>query len=421
MLTLLGLVACVGTVQDTGTVAAPGETGTDTVTETDTVEDVPGVTEEPVDDNADTIFRDDVIHDIALSIPEASMDALRLDPRSYVAATWTHEGETVAVGVRLKGNTSYTWFDEKPALIVDFDFSVPDQRYRGLPSITLQNMTWDPSMVHEHLAYWVFRAAQVPSARSAYTQLTIDGQAYGLYLLLEKQNSLFRKQWWEDRSGSVYEAGSFNHPCDLNDGSSDDPCTCYELDRVGEDDFTDLQDLCTAARTTGADWVAQVSEHVNWDVFLRAQATEMVVSHYDNYGWNINNYRLYHEPTEGLFYWTPWSTDLAWGWYPWVSSPHCGYYAGYPDQYQGGLLIKRCWGDADCRAELLGVIGEQVDLFESLDVGAELERVLGLIQDDVLSDPRTRYPNTDALAEQECVRQMIAGRAATLRDWLDRQ
>ena len=395
----------------------PTESGQDPVD----VEGVDGVTEEAPDENGDTLFVTDKIHDIALSLPEASMDALRIDPRSYVPATWTHEGETLQVGVRLKGNTSFTWFDEKPALIVDFDFAVPDQRYRGVPSVYLQNMTWDPSMVHEHLAYWFFRQAQVPASRSAYTRLNIDGTSYGLYLLLEKQNSLFRKQWWDDRSGSVYEAGSFNHPCDLSDGSDSDPCTCYEIDRVGEDSFTDLQDLCLAARGLDADWQAAVAERVDWDVFLRAQASEMVVGHYDNYGWNINNYRLYHEPTLGKFYWTPWSTDLAFGWYPWMNGAQCGTYANTPDEYNGGHLIKRCWRDADCASELRDAISVQVDLLESVAMVTELDRVAELIRADQSVDPRSRYTDTEALAELSCVRDYVAGRPAALRDWLARQ
>ena len=279
MVITLWLLGCVTSLEDTATTATSATTGTTgpATEDTDTaegVEVVPGVEEDPVDENGDTVFRNDQVHDIALSIPEDSMDELRLDPRSYVPAFWTHEGETLEVGVRLKGNTSYTWFNEKPSLIVDFDFAVADQRYRGIPSLYLQNMTWDPSMVHEHLTYWFMRSLGVPASRTAYTRLTIDGEPYGLYLVLEKQNSLFRKQWWEDRTGSIYEAGSFNHPCDLSYGGDDDPCTCFEIDRVGEDSFEDLQDLCLASRSLESDWQEQVSQHVDWDVFLQAQAAD---------------------------------------------------------------------------------------------------------------------------------------------------
>ncbi len=415
---ILWLQACGGAVDIDPTTRPSGTEPTVPVTDTDSTEPVGGVETDPVDDNADTLFVTDRVHQLTLDIPAESLTALSQDPRSYAAATWTHDGETLDIGVRLKGNTSYTWFDEKPALIVDFDFAVEDQRYRGLPSVYLQNMLWDPSMVHEHLAYWFYRQVGVPASRSAYTLLTINDTDYGLYLLLEKQNSLFRKQWWEDRSGSVYEAGSFNHPCDLNDGSNSDPCACYEIDRVGDgDDFTDLQDLCLAARTPDADWVDQVSEHVDWPVFLQAQAAEMVVSHYDNYGWNINNYRLYHEPTLGRFYWTPWSNDLAFGWYPWVGGPHCGTYGRTPDEYQGGFLIKRCWSDPACADSLIDVVGQQVDAFESLDMGAELDQILAVIQEDVLADPRNYYTAEERLGEQECVRGFIAERADDLRAW----
>ncbi len=393
---------------------------TDSVALEDTGTQIESVGGYEVDTTGESVFRGDLIHVYSLDIDANGIADLRTDPRSYVEATFTDGERTWQVGVRLKGNTSFTWFDEKPALIVDFDFLIEDQDFNGIPSFYLQNMTWDPSMIHEHLAYYAFRRAGVPASRSAYTHLTINGEFYGLYLVLEKQNSLFRKQWWDDASGSVYEAGSFNHPCDLDNGSSADPCTCYEIDRVGEDTFEDLQELCRAARAQGPDWVEVLSEYVDWPVFLRAMTTEIVVGHYDNYGWNINNYRLYHEPTKGKWYWTPWSTDLAFGWYPWISSPHCGTYANSPSEYQGGYLMRRCFADPVCLAELEGVLAEQVDAVEAMDLGAELERVVTMIHDDLLDDPRTRYSSAEALAEVECVRQYVSDRPRVIREWLAR-
>ena len=149
--------------------------------------------------------------------------------------------------------------------------------------------------------------------------------------------------------------------------------------------------------------------------------TEIVVGHYDNYGWNINNYRLYHEPSEDLWYWTPWSTDLAFGWYPWVTDPHCGFYANSPDEYQGGYLMRRCLADTDCKAELQGVLAEQVDRVEDPDLGTELDRIVDLMRDDLVADPRSRYSVTEALAEIDCVRRYVADRPQVLRDWLATQ
>ncbi len=418
MTLLLLLLACVSDPVDDPVETTTPDSGTVEVTEEVTVEveSVPGHYE---DENGDTVFLGDVIHELALVISDDAMRELQMDPRSYAAAALVVTGgRTWSVGVRLKGNTSFTWFDQKPALIVDFDHVIPDQTWRGIPSIYLHNMIWDPSMVHEHLAYWSFRQAGAPASRTAYTRLTINGEPYGLYLLVEKQNSLYRAQWWEDTSGSVYEAGSFNHPCDLDDGPLDDPCTCYEIDRVGDDAFTDLQALCSAAMTPGTGWVDAVSEHVDWPMFLRSQALEMIVSHYDNYGWNINNYRLYHEPTVDRWYFTPWSTDLAFGWYPWNSDPHCGTYAMTPQEYRGGYLVRRCWADPACSETFLEVIAEQVDALEAMDLGAEYSRVRTMIEPDLLVDPRSQYSSTEAMAELLCLENFIDGRVEMLRAWL---
>ena len=148
---------------------------------------------------------------------------------------------------------------------------------------------------------------------------------------------------------------------------------------------------------------------------------EMIVSHYDNYGWNTNNFRLYHEPTLDEWHWTPWSTDLGWGWYPWMSSPSCGTYGVTPSEYGSGYLIQRCWEDPECTSQLHQALLNQADVFEKMNARGELEETYERIVKLAHVDPRSRYSAEQFESEVACMRDYIASRPETIRLWVDQQ
>jgi len=382
----------------------------DTAPDPDTLPDAPP-------DDGSTFFLTDVVQEIAFEVGDASMQALRAAPRDYATATFLHGGEALEVSIRVKGNTQFRAIDDKPSLVIDFNRVVAGQTHHGMASVYLHNMTYDPSMMHEHLAYWFLRDLGVPAARTTYARVTFNGQDYGLYVFVEKQNRVYKERYWADTSGSLFEVGSFNHGCDLNDVVGPVACDCFEVDDVGseEDPAADLDRLCRVASASGDGWYEGLRAVVDVDVFLQAMAGEMVTSHYDNYGWNGNNWRIYHEPTEDLWYWTPWSTDLAYGWYPWSGQPHCGEYGQHLAEYDTGYLMNRCWRDAACRADLEAAVAVAADRFEALDAPAEIDRVLALIVDHVRADTRRWYDDVWFDREVQCNRDWAAARPAAVR------
>ena len=377
------------------------------------IETVPGVL------SAEDLFVDDQIHELKLTLSSAALSSLRTAPREVVEAELTTVEGSFTVGVRLKGNTSMDDVDGKPAWKVDVNHFVPGQTLWGQPSFYLQNMIWDPSYLHEFLSYSFFQDAGVPAARAAYTTLQVNDADYGLYLVLEKQNGAFMRDRFGDDSGSIYESGSFNWPCDLLSGPADDPCTCFEVDNVGEaDELADLQDLCRAARVPGAMDEALAGE-LDMDTWRRAMAAEMLVSHYDNYGWNTNNFRIAHVPSTGLWYFTPWSADLSWGYYPWMDGPHCGTYGVTPEEYWGGVLMDRCRTEPECLAALGDQLLELADLYEQVDMSARFEAALALIEDDALKEYRGNYGPAQFNTEIACMRDYVAARPEIIRDWVE--
>lgn len=381
----------------------------------DDVEDIPGH-----GDPVDPIFRDDLVHELKLTLEDEAWNSLSANGRTWVEAELEYEGRTWVVGLRLKGNTSYDVLEGKPALKVDMNRYEDGEDFFGMPSFYLQNARWDPSVMHEFISYNFFVSVGVPAARAAYADLKLNGRDYGPYVLLEKQNSAFMERWFDDDGGSIYEAGSFNYGCDLSDGPQLAPCDCFEVDKVGsEDSREDLWDLCRAATSASDDWYDAMKATMDMDRFLRAMAAEMVVSHYDNYGWNTNNYRIARLPETDDWVFTPWSVDLSFGWYPWMSGPHCGTYGVTPGEYDGGFLVRRCWRDAACTADLEAALIEQADAFDAYGVVDRIEAAQRLIAPLVAKDFRDIYSFADFETEAACMRDFAEGRGDAIRAWVD--
>ena len=110
------------------------------------------------------------------------------------------------VGMRLRGNSTFQDIDAKCAVRFDTD-RYADLRLRSLEHLVLTNLIWDASSVREQLAYALFRALDVPSARTAHAWVDIDGEPRGLYLVLEAYDADFLKSWFGHGDGTLWEPG----------------------------------------------------------------------------------------------------------------------------------------------------------------------------------------------------------------------
>jgi hypothetical protein len=106
-------------------------------------------------------------------------------------------------------------------------------------------------------------------------------------------------------------------------------------------------------------------QQVDLPEVLAENAVEAVTYHWDGY-YTSNNYRVYHDPTDGQFAMIPWGTDQTWGW--------------LPDVYgAGGRIMTWCLDLPECREMydhhlwLAATVLERSDL---IDMSVELETFL---------------------------------------------
>jgi spore coat protein CotH len=96
-----------------------------------------------------------------------------------ILATLTVDGVSYPnVGVRIRGNTSYTALptgSEKFSLKIDMDFVDPNQELMGYDSINLNNGFRDPTFMRE-FAYNNYVARFIPNSRANHVLVTLNGQ-----------------------------------------------------------------------------------------------------------------------------------------------------------------------------------------------------------------------------------------------------
>ncbi len=272
----------------------------------------------------DELFTRTNVPSIAIEIPEAGMQVLRRyhwrrdseddppPPREDVRVT-VREGTTVYTNVALHLKGSAGSFrpidsDEPPALTLNFDKFAKGQRFHGLQKIHLNNSVQDPSYVSEIICRELFARAGVPSPRASHIVADLNGRGPKLYVLVEGWNKQFLKRHFKNAKGNLYDGGfakDVTYPLEVQSGDH-------------RDDRKRLEELARAATSTTTT-PFPMDEVLDVDQFLSFLAMEILTVHWDGYGMNRNNYRVFHDLDSNKMVFLPHGLDQMFG--QWRSRP----------------------------------------------------------------------------------------------------
>lgn len=348
-------------------------------------------------DPSDAIFDPGRVQRVDLALSDASITALTADPSTDVKASFGYDGAWLSsVGVRVKGvYGSLRSLDAKASFKVDFN-EIEDRRLRGLENLVLNNMVQDPSYVHEALAYSLWRAAGLPAPRTGWAELWVNGEDWGLYVVVEPVDDTFVRRWFgDDEGGSLWEGA---YGVDFFAGHED----LFELDE-GEADTTPITELAALlAGEPDEAAIVTLETLVDLDAFLAYMAIEAATLHWDGYT-TRNNYRVWHDPGTGLFHWIPWGTDQT------FSSDVYVPYDGY------GATLAFCLAEPGCAARYDDALLDAADLVETIDLGAELEAHVALLAEAIAADPRGEYDADTVATYQALTATVLAETPGRLR------
>jgi DNA-directed RNA polymerase specialized sigma24 family protein len=262
---------------------------------------------------------------------------------------WTHADFELGgvkftnVAARYKGNGTYltSLYGSKRAFKVDLNHYTKGQKLAGLDEFTFNNLIDDRSYMSDALAYEFFRDAGVPAPRTAYAYLNVtvrgkfERKPLGLYAMVEPMDGAFAAEHFRSKSAPVFKPVTyklFEHIGD--DWSAYAPTYDLKTKATEKQKQRVIELARLVSNANDEEFAARVEDFLDFDAFARFLAGEVLLSSYDSFLANGQNYYLYLDPRSNKFGFIPWDMDLAWGgffllgttkererasiWHPWV-------------------------------------------------------------------------------------------------------
>lgn len=393
------------------------------------------------DDGSDYFFSNSEIPELHIELSDESMSAINAEAlppdcvphsRSYQPGTVRFEDQVFeGAGVRAKGGCgSARDLNGKTGFKINLSWDDPNRpgcpqtrRLHGLKRLTLNNQVQDRSFVHERLAYHLYGLLGLPTLRAAPIRVFVNGSDYGLYLNLESFDRRMLRRNFDSARGMLYEG---EYGCDVTPDwvPADESENCWEKEFSADDcstpepgddptTFELLRELSNqiAAMPQGA-FYPEIEDFVAFDDFLSTWAADTIIGHWDSYIYAVpNNYRIYHDPSTGL--WT-----LLSGGVDQTFAPAPNETLEVNPWQVSAVFARRCLEESECEAAFAARLHEAIEIFESANLGAMARHIESEIGAEVESDPRKEGSNEDFRRGVADVVDFVRRRPAEVRAML---
>ncbi len=364
------------------------------------------------DDSGAFLYQPDSVLDLHLFVDRDNLEDLpdsADDDRDDVHATVAFGGDEFGAGLRLKGDSSFRTMERKAALKIDFGEFDDDNSFYGVRRLTLNNMVQDDSTLSENLTYWLHATVGGVAPRHGYACVRVNGDAYGLYSVVETMDEEFLERNFDDPGGNLYEGG---YGADVRSGRAE----LFDKEESGEPSGTgDIRALFKAVEGASPDtYLSVLDDYFVLDELLGMWAVELFVGNLDSYLTRSNNYLLYHEPASGEWTMIPWGADQAFreGLYP--TNPFD------PDApAEHGRLFEDCLDSPACVAALFERIEDVAALAEEREMFTYAVWQRDQIAYLSRSDPRSECSSLDTRGAQSDVLSFVKRRPDQIRVQLE--
>lgn len=331
--------------------------------------------------------------DIELS--EADIESLRAEPKEWIKGGFAYGEERYdKVSIRIKGNRSLRSIDEKPALKLRFNKGekYKDRRFLGVHQLTLNNLVEDPTMIREYLSYRLAREVGLPVPKAGFANLRVNGEEYGLYLVVETPDENFLERQFGNGQGELYEG---EYGCDVTEDDVDG----FDLDS-GSEDRSALARFAKAASGTGEELASELWRGEGAPVTLEHLSLFLAFSAYvgdfDGYH-HSHNYRIYRNPTDDKWQFMSWGLDRSW-------------FKDLPPYSSRGHLATKCFSHLECRKAYLLAMRRVHAAAEKLDLSTGAKVISSIISDDVNADTRRPYKANTVMKRRKRLMEFLADR-----------
>jgi hypothetical protein len=244
--------------------------------------------------------------------------------------TFEFAGKTFKeVGVRWRGNGTYlqSTYGNKQSYKIDLNRNVKGQDIAGINTFNFVNSIPDFSYLKDALGQKLFRELGAIAPRTAYAYLTIDvpgkfaNQPLGLYVLIEDIDSDFAKSRLGSKSAPIFKPVDYDLFGDWGDdwqkyaGPYDlkTKATPEQLARVIE--FAKI-----VSHASDEEFARRLPEFLDLEEYAAFIAGHVLLSSYDGYLKNGQNFYMYLDPRSNKFGFIPWDQDHGWGEFGYVGT-----------------------------------------------------------------------------------------------------
>jgi spore coat protein CotH len=372
------------------------------------------------------LFDTSQLHDVRISMSAADWARLRASyfENTRYDATLTIDGETIGDStVRSRG--SGTRNGTKPGLLAEFARK-KNQTFRGLTRLVIDNMYNDASFLRERLAFAAFTENGIRVPREAFARLTVNGEYWGLYALVEPVDAVFVSTHFDDGRGNLfeYEVPPLPDPSmllawdfTLSRGSSIDDYVPVPFEPETNEDDLDGSALLAFIRTVtevpDATFLEEITRFIDPEVILTYFAVEVATAEVDGLtgGFGPNNFYLYQLSGTTRFVFIPWDHDFNF-----TQAGHAIYHGARRNR-----IIERLLADPAMKAfyedRLQWIVGQYVNPGW---ITPRIDAMVAQIRPSVLEDVKRRGgddPATAAATFDDAVahiRSVVEGRGASV-------
>jgi spore coat protein CotH len=285
----------------------------------------------PVTICAQNIYDPAVVQEIKLTFYQSNwdfkLDSLKaIDNGDYLLAKSVEINGVLfdSVGVKYKGNSSYSPGNNKNPLHIELNFVKKGQSYNGIKDIKLSNGFADPTFIREPFSYEIARK-YMDAPRSNHAKVWINGTYWGLYGNTESINKQFLQSRFATNGNNPFfkcnpedfggPGTGGNYP-DLVYTSADSAFYYNKYDIQSDYGWAELLDLMETLKNNPN----SVESVLDVDRALWMLAFNNVLVNLDSYtGAFGQNYYLYYDEND-RFISTLWDLNMSFGAFPLLST-----------------------------------------------------------------------------------------------------
>lgn len=273
-----------------------------------------------------SVFDETVVHELRFELSQSDWQSMISEAenspeyggpqKTYFEATMELNGSVLGspLAIRLKGHSSLLVAAETGHAFpfkVDFNRVDPDQNLDGLGALLLHPNLEGVTSLNEYLSYGAIRAHGIPTARTAFARVFVNGESLGLYSLVEHIRGDFVRCHYSEPYGDLYKpeepVGNLAWLGDTIEAYGDEMEFKWPRESVtGHQSLLQLLRVLRDGDITRFDDVLHVPEVLSY------LAVNVALGNYDYYASFGHNYYLY-ESTPGRFTMVPWDMNFSQG------------------------------------------------------------------------------------------------------------